>query len=196
MSPQRQRRPIGRREDAMRFQSRLGPANFALLSLYFVPVWGADAMRALISPFSGLEDSAHAATALYIGRLFDLRLDGLMRTANVLAGIKLVIAAGFVAYAIEFARSLAVKRQVNRETLDVVLLLAAGAVALWAMPAFAFGGAGLIRVQATQLLLIAGAAIVIVIERQIEQAAERATSVTREPEAARQALTPSQGLAA
>ena len=105
-----------------------------------------------------------------IGRLFDLRLDGLMHAANVLAGLKLVIAAGFLAYAIEFARALVVGREVDRETLDVVLMAAAGAIAVWAMPALAFVDAGLIRLHATQLVLIAGAVVVIVIERQIEQA--------------------------
>jgi len=46
-----------------------------------------------------------------------------MHIANVLAGIKLVIAAGFVAYVIEFARSLAVGREVDRQTLEVVLIV-------------------------------------------------------------------------
>ena len=179
----------------MRRQSRLGSANFALLSLYFAPVWAVDAMRALLSPFSGFEDRAHAAVAIYVGRLVDLRLDGLMHTAHVLAGLKLVIAAGFVAYVIEYARSLVVGREVDRETLDVVLMLAAGAVVAWAMPAFALGDAGLIRLYATQLLLVAGAATVIVIERQIEQCA-LATAAAREPGAARQSVTQSHGLAA
>ena len=56
----------------MRLQPRLGPANFALLSLYFAPVWGADAVRALMSPYSGFEDRVHAAAAIYVGGLFDL----------------------------------------------------------------------------------------------------------------------------
>lgn len=155
----------------MRSNPRLGSANLALLALYFSPVWGADAMRALISPYSGFEDRAHAATAIAIGRLFDLRLEGLMQTANVLAGIKLVIAGGFLAYVIEFARALVVGREVNRETLDLMLMLAAGAIAVWAMPGLVFGDAGLIRLHATQLVLIAGAVVVIVIERQLEQSA-------------------------
>src|SRR5439155_11518724 len=108
-------------------------------------------------------------------------------------GIKLVIAAGFLAYAIEFARAFVVGREVNRETLEFVLMLSAGAMAVWAMPALALADAGLIRLHATQLVLVAGAVVVIVIERQIEQAA--AVITTCEPEAAQQALTHSQGLA-
>jgi tetrahydromethanopterin S-methyltransferase subunit C len=35
---------------------RLGSVNAALVALYFAPVWGADALRALTSPFYGFED--------------------------------------------------------------------------------------------------------------------------------------------
>src|SRR5215471_16456568 len=80
------------REAAMQSNLRLGAANAALVSLYFAPVWGTQAMRALTSPFSGFEDRAHAVAAGYFRALFDLDLDGLVRTANVLAGIKFVIA--------------------------------------------------------------------------------------------------------
>src|SRR4051812_11815779 len=107
---------------------RLGPANLALVSLYFAPVFGSDAVRVLMSPYRGFEDKAHAAAVVNIGRLFDFALDGLMRTSSVLAGIKLVIATGFLAYLIEFARSLAVRREVDRATLDLVLMLAAVAI--------------------------------------------------------------------
>ena len=83
----------------------LGSVNLALLSLYFFPVWGRDAVRALISPYNGLEDRAHATAAIYFRQLFDLGFNGLAVTSHVLAGIKLVIVAAFVAYLIEFARS-------------------------------------------------------------------------------------------
>jgi uncharacterized membrane protein len=179
----------------MRSRPRLGPVNVVLLSVYFAPVWGIDAIRALVSPFSGLEDRAHAAAAIYVGRFFDLQLDGLMRTANVLAGVKLVIAAGFLAYVIEFARALTVGREVDRETLDVVLIAAAGAIIVWALPTLAFEDAGLTRLYATQLALVAGAAVMIVVERQIEQSAH-VTTAEQEPEAGRQSQTRSQGLAA
>ena len=155
----------------MRCQPRLGPVNLVLLALYFAPIWGIDAMRALMSPFSGLDDPAHAAAAIYVGRLFDLRFDGLMLTANVLAGIKLVIAAGFLAYVIEFARALAVGRDVDRATLDVVLMAAVGAILVWAMPALAF-------------------------DDDHDHGAGNERKLRREPEATRQALTQSQGLAA
>jgi hypothetical protein len=173
---------------------QLGSANLALVSLYFAPVWGVDAVRALLSPYGGFEDRAQAAAAVYVGRLFDFGLEGLMRTSSVLAGIKLVIAVGFVAYLIEFARSLAVGRAVDRNTLDAVLLLAVGAIAVWALPPLALKDAALIRLCASQLVLVAGAVVVILIERQIEQSAQATPHAATVAEPARGALAHSPNL--
>jgi hypothetical protein len=145
----------------------LGSVNLALLSLYFFPVWGREAVRALISPFNGLESSAHATAALYFRRLFDIGFNNLTVTSHVIAGIKLVMVAAFVAYFIEFARALATGRATDRETTDVVLILGVAGVIMSALPALALGEAALIRLTATQMLMVAGAITVIVVERHI-----------------------------
>ena len=159
----------------MRYIPRLGAVNAALISLYFAPVWGIDALRALTSPYYGFEHRVHAAAAGYYRALFDLDLGGLARVSNVLSGIKFVIAAGFVAYLIDFARAFVVGREPNRETLDSVLVLASTAIMLWAWPALGSGDGALIRLEATQFLLLTGAMIVIAVERHIlpEAARER-----------------------
>jgi hypothetical protein len=183
------RRVIARRcrdvgEKAMRSNPGLGLVNFALVSAYFVPAWGHDALRVLTSPYNGFEDRAHAVAAIYFRDLFDLGLAGLIRTSEMLAALKMVIAAAFLAYLIEFARALAMRRQPNRETVDVVLLLALAAASIWILPTLMLGDPALIRLQATQFLLLVGAAIVIMTERQIEQAAQARAAgglaVTRE----------------
>jgi hypothetical protein len=156
----------------MRSNPGLGLVNFALVSAYFVPAWGHDALRVLTSPYNGFEDRAHAVAAIYFRDLFDLGLAGLIRTSEMLAALKMVITAAFLAYLIEFARALAMRRQPNRETVDVVLVLALVAASLWILPTLMLGDPALIRLQATQFLLLVGAAIVIMTERQIEQAAQ------------------------
>jgi hypothetical protein len=155
----------------MRWIPRLGPANLALVAIYFMPIWGREAVRALRSPYNGFEDRAHAAVAAYFRDLFDFGLDGLMRTSNVLAAVKLVAAAGFVAYLIEFSRAVAVGREIDRTTADGVLVLAAATVLIWAVPLLRLDDPGLVRVAATQLMLIAGAVVVTTVERHVEQTA-------------------------
>jgi hypothetical protein len=167
-------------EVAMRSFPRLGPANAALISLYFAPVWGAESLRAMTSPFYGFEDRLHAVAAGYYRALFDLSLDGVLRVSSGLAGVKFVIAIGFMAYLIDFARAWVVGREPNRETLDAVLLLASIAIMLWAWPALGSGDGGLIRLHATQFLLLCGAMIVLLVERQIEEAARTSSALTGE----------------
>ena len=157
----------------MRSFPRLGSLNAAIIALYFAPVWGADGLRALISPFHGFEDRIHAVAAAYFRALFDLGLAGLVHTSNMLAGLKFVIAIGFLAYLIDFARAMVVGRDTNRETLDAVLVLAAIALMFWAWPALVSADAALIRLHASQFLLLSGAMIVIVVERHIEEARSR-----------------------
>ncbi len=169
----------------MRSVPSLGCVNAVLVSLYFVPVWGGDALRALTSPYNGFEDRVQATAAIYFRHLFDFGLDGLVRTSHVLAGIKFVVAMAFAAYVIDFARALVMRREPNRETIDVALLLAATTIMIWAWPALGTGEAGLIRLHATQFLLLTGAMIVIMVERQIEEGAatsSRVATAAREPE--------------
>ena len=118
----------------------------------------------------------------YYRALFDLGLDGVLRVSSGLAGIKFVIAIAFMAYLIDFARALVVRREPNRETLDAVLLLASIAIMLWAWPALGTGDGGLIRLHATQFLLLSGAMIVLLVERQIEEAARSSSEMTTVPE--------------
>jgi hypothetical protein len=160
----------------MQSTPRLGSVNAALLAVYFVPVWGRDALRVLTSPFFGFEDRTHAAAISYFRAVFDLGIDGLMLVSGLLATLKLVIAAGFVAYLIEFARALVMRREPNQETLDIVLLLALGAIMLWAWPGFVLDDSGVTRLHATQFLLLSGAAIVILAERQMLVTAQETTS--------------------
>ena len=170
----------------------LGSLNLALLSLYFIPVWGRDAVNALISPYNGLEDRAHATTAIYFRHLFDLNYNGLVVASHVLAGIKLVVVAAFVAYLIEFARACVTRREADRETIDVVLILAVADIFVSILAAVALGEAAIVRLYATQMMLLAGAITVIVVERHVAPAApapSRVDTAMREREALKLGLS-------
>jgi hypothetical protein len=147
---------------------RLGEANAALVALYFAPVWATQSLRALRSPAAGFEDQVHAIAAAYVRTLFDFGLDGLVCVANVLAGIKFVAAAAFAAYVIEFARAAVVGRKPDPHTLDAALMIAGAAIMLWTWPAFRSGEGALIRLLASEFVLLIGAMIVIAVERQVQ----------------------------
>jgi hypothetical protein len=152
----------------MRRIPRLGDVNLALVSLYFAPAWGRDALRMLLSPYTAFEDRGHVAVAIYLREVFDLGIAGLLRVSSALAGLKLVIAAGFVAYLIELARAAAVGRELDRETRDGALALGAIGVLIWAIPGLLLGDPALVTLSATQVLLIAGAVAILTVEAHTE----------------------------
>jgi hypothetical protein len=164
-----------------RFPS-LGAFNAALVALYFVPVWGSAALRALMSPYYGFKDGLHAAAAVHYREMFDLGVHGLTLTAQLLSGIKFVIAAAFVAYLIDFSRAWVMRRDPDRVTLDVALLLAMCGTLIWLWPALKAGDAAVIRICATELLLLTGAFVVIIVERHIAAPTE---AISAAPRAAR-----------
>jgi hypothetical protein len=159
---------------------RLGEINLALVSLYFVPAWGGQALRALRSPYNGFEDRAHAAVAVFIRDAFDFGLSGLMRTSSLLSAIKLVTAAAFLACLIELARALVMRREPDARTIDAVLLAGLALTTLWMLPPLLAGNLGLIRLEAAQFLLLVGAALVISIERHIDEARSQSAAASQE----------------
>jgi hypothetical protein len=177
----------------MRPSLSLGAFNAALVALYFVPVWGSAALRALMSPYYGFKDGLQAAAAAHYREMFDLGVQGLTLTAQLLAGIKFVIASAFVAYLIDFARSLVIGREADRATLDITLLLAMCGALVWLWPALKAGDAAVIRTCATELLLLTGAFVVIVVERHITAPAE---AISAAPHAARDRAAPARRAAA
>lgn len=142
----------------------LGYVNLALVALYFAPLWSKDALRALAFPYSAFENPSHAAVVNQIRELFDFGLEGLMRVSGAIAGLKLVIAAGLLAYLIEFARALAVGREIDRLTGIGVLGLAVLGGAIWTVPGLLLADPAVIRVSATQLMLLAGAVAVAMVD--------------------------------
>jgi hypothetical protein len=106
--------------------------------------------------------------------LLDLAPEQLLDAASCLAAFKLVVVASLVGYVIEFSRAVAAERAPDRATTNTVLVLAVAAVAIWIMPALALEPAAATHAHVAQLLLVAGALIVITIERHIEEMAAAA----------------------
>jgi chromate transport protein ChrA len=154
--------------------ARLGPYNLALVACYAAPTWGAEAIKALTSPYRGLVDPVHAAAAVRLRVILKLAPERLLDVANWLAAFKLVVVAALLAYVIEFARALLSDRAPDRATTDAVLVFAVVAVATWIMQAIVFDPAAVTQAHVAQLLLVAGALIVSTIERHIEDMAAAA----------------------
>jgi hypothetical protein len=145
-------------------RSSIGSVNAALVSIYFSIAWGGQAYAALTSPFMGLDDPAHWTAAAYFRDWLELRAGELMAAGRVLAGVKLAVAASFAAFLMLFAGGMIVGREPTREIIETVLTLAVIGILIFAVPALADGDAGLTRLYATELLMVIGAAIVLIVE--------------------------------
>jgi hypothetical protein len=148
--------------------ARLGPYNLALVACYAAPTWGAEAIKALTSPYGGMIDPVHGAAAARLHAILDLPPERLLDVANWLAAFKLVVVAALLAYGIEFARAVLSERAPDRATTDTVLALAVVAVAIWVMQAIVFDPTAVTEAHVAQLLLVAGALIVSTIERHVD----------------------------
>ncbi len=154
--------------------ARLAPYNLALVACYAAPTWGAEAIKALTSPYGGLIDPVHAAAVVRLRAILNLPPERLLDVANWLAAFKLVVVAALLAYMIEFGRAVLSDRAPDRATTDTVLALAVMAVAIWIMQAIVFDPTAVTQAHVAQLLMVAGALIVSTIERHIEDMAAAA----------------------
>src|SRR5437899_12518065 len=86
-------RVFGRQPMRQPMGARLGPYNLALVACYAAPTWGAEAIKALTSPYGGLIDPVHAATAVRLRAILNLPPERLVDVAHWLAAFKLVAVA-------------------------------------------------------------------------------------------------------
>jgi hypothetical protein len=156
----------------------LGSFNAFLIACHAAPSWGQQSLKSLLSLFVGFEDRAHATASIFFQHLLDLPFDGLLRISATLAGFRLVVAVGFLAYLIDFARACVMEREPDRATLDLVLLLALATTLLSLFPALALGDGDTLHRQASYLLLLTGALTVLAVERRMER------SIDAEPQPA------------
>jgi len=158
----------------MRQWPGIGSVNAALVSVYYSLTWGRDAFKALTSPFAGLDDHTHWATAVYFHDRFDSI--GVERIAAMLGGLKFAVVGLCVAYLVAFVRGLMVGREPARHMVESMLMLATGTILVFAMPALMAGDPALIRLYVSQFLMVIGAAIVLAVEHPAPRPAEEPDS--------------------
>jgi hypothetical protein len=152
----------------MQFFIPLGAVNLLLVSVYLMPHWVREAVRILNSPFGGLHDRSHAAAVNLICEFFGLRIDGMLVVSKALASLKLLIVAAMAAFLIEFVRAIAERHEPDRATIDAVLMLAFIFALTLVLSALGTNDIDLVRTLATQVMLVCGAVIVTMVERDAE----------------------------
>jgi hypothetical protein len=146
---------------------RISSFNGALLAAYFIPTWTIVAFRIMVSPVHGLYERPNIAVGLFISDHLQLAAMSTIRAAWLLALGKLTVVAFFATFVFLLTRASIRKAGGCDEAL--AMALAIGSVISFAsmVMASAVGETAALRLHATELLMLLGTTIVLLVERPI-----------------------------
>ena len=144
---------------------RISSFNGALLAAYFIPTWTIVAFKIMISPIHGLYERPNISVALFISDHLQLAAMNTVRFAWLLALGKLTVVAFFALFLVLLTRASIRKTGGCDEALGIALAI--GSLISFASMVMAsqVGETAALRLHATELLLLLGTAIVLVVER-------------------------------
>jgi hypothetical protein len=147
---------------------RIGTFNGALLAAYFIPTWTIVAFRIMISPIHGFYELPNVAVAFFVSDHLHLAAVTTIRLAWLLALGKLTAVAFFAIFLVFLTRASIRKSGGCDEALAIALAI--GSVISFASMVMAsqVGEAAALRLHATELMMLLGAAIVLVVEPPAE----------------------------
>ena len=160
---------------------RISSFNGALLASYFIPTWTIVAFRIIISPIHGLYEQPNISLALFMSDHLQMAALSTIRFAWLLAFSKLTVVAFFAVFLVLITRPAIRKAGGCDEALALALGIGSLISFVSMVMASQVGETGALRLHATELLLLLGTAIVMV----VEPPAKRGTENTRKwpPEA-------------
>jgi hypothetical protein len=147
---------------------RIGSFNGMLLAAYFIPVWALVASNIIVAPVHGLYERPSVAVALYISDHLQMSGMSTVRAAWLLALGRLTVVAFFAIFVVQFVVSKIRKTGGGDETLGIALLIGSLISFASMIMASKVGETAALKLHATELLMLLGAAIVLVIERPAE----------------------------
>jgi hypothetical protein len=158
---------------------RISSFNGALLAAYFIPTWTIIAFRIMISPIHAFYERPNIALALFVSDHLQLLATGTLRAAWLLAVGRLTVVAFFAIFLVLISRPSIRKAGGCDEALGLALGIGSLISFILMLMASQAGEAAALRLHATELLLLLGTAIVLLVEsparRQSEQSADALT---------------------
>ncbi|SIO43648.1 hypothetical protein SAMN05443247_05348 [Bradyrhizobium erythrophlei] len=156
---------------------RISSFNGALLAAYFIPSWTMVAFKIMISPVHGLYERPNISVALFISDHLQMAGLATVRFAWLLALGRMTVVAFFAIFLLFLARAAIRKSGGNNEALGVALAI--GSVISFASMVLAsqVGETEALRLHATELLMLLGTAIVLLVESPAKPQAQKQAQV-------------------
>ena len=160
---------------------RISSFNGALLAAYFIPTWTIVAFRIMTSPIHGLYEQPSISVALFISDHLQLASATTVRFAWLLALGRLTVVAFFAIFLIFITRPSIRKSGGCDEALTMALAIGS-VISLGSMVmASQVGETGALRLHATELLMLLGTAIVLLVEPPVQAKADRSAMAEELP---------------
>jgi hypothetical protein len=152
---------------------RISSFNGALLAAYFIPSWAIIAYQIMMSPIHGLYERPSISVALFVSDHLHFAGLAMVRFAWLLALGRLTVVAFFAIFIALLTRPSIRKTGGCDEALGIALAI--GSVLSFASMVMAWqvGETEALRLHATELLLLLGTAIVLLVERPAPRTAEQ-----------------------
>jgi hypothetical protein len=148
---------------------RIGSINGALLAAYFIPVWGMISYDIMFAPVHALYEQANISAALFVSDHLELAGMNLVRTAWLLALCRFAALAFFAVFLVMLCWPSTRKSGGCDEALGMALGIGSLISFACMVMASQVGETGALRLHATELMLMLGAAVVLVLERPAQK---------------------------
>jgi hypothetical protein len=147
---------------------RISSFNGALLAAYFIPTWTIIAFRIMVSPIHGLYERPNISMGLFVSDHLHLAAMTTIRFAWLLALGRLTVVAFFAIFLVLITRSAIRKTGGCDEALGMALAIGSVISFVSMVMASQVGEPEAMRLHATELLMLLGTAIVLLVERPVE----------------------------
>ena len=155
---------------------RISSFNGALLAAYFIPTWAIVAFRIMISPIHGLYERPNISVALFISDHLQLSAMTTIRFAWLLALSKLTVVAFFATFLVFTTRPSIRKAGGCDEALAMALAIGSIISFVSMLLASQVGESAAVKLHATELLMLLGTAIVLLVERPAQPQVDRSVT--------------------
>ena len=143
---------------------RISSLSGALLAAYFIPAWTLIAFRIVVSPINGLFDRPNVSFALFVSDHLQLAGLAIVRFAWLVALGRMTVVAFFAVFLVFLTRAAIRKSGGSHEALGMALAI--GSIISFAgmLLASQAGETAALRLHATELLMMLGTVIVMLVE--------------------------------
>jgi len=153
---------------------RISSVNGVVLAAYFITAWTLVAFNIMVAPVHGLYERPSIAVALFISDHLNLSGMSTVRAAWLLAIGRLTVVAFFAIFLALLCIPKVRKGGGSDEALGIALSIGSLISLASMVMASKVGETAALRLHATELLMLLGAAVVLVIERPVRQRVEAA----------------------